>query len=217
MWRKKHNSAAAQQLAGKTQWQVLLLLCQKPQTVNELAAALELTDNAVRAQLETLTAGGLVQQTGWRPGVRRPHAEYGLTERAANLFPKAYEPAFRAVVDVLTERLPEAERRAVLRETGRRLLRQLLDSADIRPDPSLPSLLKRIEGAEIGVQRIDEPERTVLQSCTCPLSAVTRDHPEICAIAAELLSELTGVQVRERCVKGDSPRCTFDIKRGTTG
>lgn len=217
MWRKKHSSASAQQLAGKTQWQVLLLLCQKPQTVNELAGALDLTDNAVRAQLESLMAGGLIQQIGWRPGVRRPHAEYALTDRAANLFPKAYEPAFRALVDVVTERLPEAQRREVLRDAGRRLLRQLLEKAGVRPDASLASLLKRVESADVGVHRIDEPDRTILRSCTCPLSAVTRDHPEICAIAAELLSEITGHDVCESCVKGESPQCTFEIRRETTG
>ena len=47
---------------------VLQLLRPGPGTVNDLAAALRLTDNAVRAHLANLQADGLVEAAGQRPG-----------------------------------------------------------------------------------------------------------------------------------------------------
>src|SRR5687768_15273411 len=89
-----------------TRGRLLLLLCRGPRTVNELMGELGVTDNAVRAQLTTLQQTGLVRQVGLRPGTRKPHAEYELTPKARELFPRAHEPVLRALVDVLRERLP---------------------------------------------------------------------------------------------------------------
>jgi predicted ArsR family transcriptional regulator len=59
-----------------TRGQVLQKLRAGEQTVNDLAAALNLTDNAVRAHLISLERDGLVRQTGSRQGFRKPHATY---------------------------------------------------------------------------------------------------------------------------------------------
>src|SRR2546421_4089474 len=98
-------STPRRRLAGTTQGRILLLLCRGSQTVNELAAELRLTDNAVRAQLDALITEQLVRQSGMRRGTRRPHAEYELTDQAAALFPKAYEPAIRLLIEVLSEQV----------------------------------------------------------------------------------------------------------------
>jgi predicted ArsR family transcriptional regulator len=53
-----------------TRGRVLAHLRRGPTTVEELAQALDLTDNAIRA-LTTLDRDGLVRQTGVRRGPRR--------------------------------------------------------------------------------------------------------------------------------------------------
>src|SRR5215218_1711943 len=90
----------------ETWGKVLLLLCRKRRTVNELAEQLGLTDNAVRAQLQRLQDQGLVRLAGSRPGVRRPHADYELTAKGRRMFPRAYQPVLRTLVDVLMQQLP---------------------------------------------------------------------------------------------------------------
>ena len=61
-------------LMESTRGKILDLLRSKERTVNELAAALGLTDNAVRAHLLSLERDGLVHQSGTQPGFRKPHA-----------------------------------------------------------------------------------------------------------------------------------------------
>ena len=88
-WRKR--------LLESTRGQILELLRTKARTVNELADALRLTDNAVRAHLLSLERDGLVSQAGKQPGFRKPHATYALTADAEQIFPKAYG----ALLDIL--------------------------------------------------------------------------------------------------------------------
>lgn len=130
MTRRRHvgargevGDAATGAQTGATQRRLLLLLCRGERTVNELAAEFGVTDNAVRAQLQRLARIGLVRQVGSRPGTRRPHADYELTVEAAKLFPTAYAPAVRSLVDVLNERIPAGRLRQLLLEAGRRLAR----------------------------------------------------------------------------------------------
>ncbi len=53
--------------------------------------------------------------------------------------------------------------------------------------------------------------RLVIRGYSCPLSALTPDHPEACRMAETLLTEVAGVPVRERCERGERPRCRFEV------
>jgi predicted ArsR family transcriptional regulator len=53
----------------------------------------------------------------------------------------------------------------------------------------------------------------VIRSYSCPLAGLTPDHPEVCHMAETLIAELAGVRVRERCDRGESPRCCFEVER----
>jgi predicted ArsR family transcriptional regulator len=107
-----------------TRGQVVTLLRRSEHTVEELARALGLTDNGVRAHLAVLERDGIVRQRGSvrrSSGGGKPAYVYELTQEAEDLFPKAYEPALRRLLDVLSERLGPEESEALLRSVGRRL------------------------------------------------------------------------------------------------
>jgi predicted ArsR family transcriptional regulator len=195
-----------------TKGKLLLELCRGPRTVNELAEALGVTDNAVRAQLANLQQAELVRQIGLRPGFRKPHADYELTPKARRLFPQAYEQALRALVDVLRERLPADQMASLVADTARRLLGGW--AADLRarePRYRLAELFRRLRGLDAAVSLEEGPGGTVVRACGCPLGSVTATHPEVCAVLAEVLGELLGTTVRERCDRADAPRCCFEV------
>jgi predicted ArsR family transcriptional regulator len=101
-----------------TRGKIVTLLRRSGRTVEELARALSLTDNGVRAHLAVLERDGIVRQRGSvrrSSGGGKPAYVYGLTEQAEDLFPKAYEPALRRLLDVLSERLGSGESEALLR------------------------------------------------------------------------------------------------------
>ena len=196
-----------------TRGRMVTLLRRSGRTVEELARALGLTDNGIRAHLAVLERDGIVRQRG---SVRRgsgggkPAYVYELTVEAEELFPKAYEPTLRRLLIVLSDQLGPEESEALLRLVGRRLAGEHSMRAD--------GVHARLEAAvkvlnELGgLAELEERDGSVvIRGYSCPLAGVTPDHPEVCRMAETLIAELAGVPVRERCDRGETPRCCFEI------
>src|SRR2546423_4616771 len=96
-----------QRFFESTRGRIIMLLRRADRTVEELAQALNLTDNAVRAHLATLERDGLVRQRGARRGAGKPAFVYEPTPEAEQLFPKAYGSVLRELLQVLEEDLPD--------------------------------------------------------------------------------------------------------------
>ena len=198
-----------------TRGRMVTLLRRSGRTVEDLAGALGLTDNGVRAHLAVLERDGIVRQRG---SVRRgsgggkPAYVYELTLEAEDLFPKAYEPALRLLLDVLSERLGLEESEALLRSVGRRLV-----EGRAVPTRGTRARLEAAAGVlnELGgLAELEEQDGTlVIRGYSCPLAAVTPDHPEVCRLAEALVADVAGVQVHERCDRSERPRCCFEVAR----
>ncbi|MEO6789317.1 MAG: ArsR family transcriptional regulator [Chthoniobacteraceae bacterium] len=201
-----------ERLLDSTRGQILSLLRTKPLTVNDLTAALNLTDNAVRAHLVSLERDGLVQRHGMEPGFRKPHVSYGLTADAEQVFPKAYGPLLNHFLETVSKRLTSRELNASMREVGRAVAREFIEAlpkeARAAPLAGALEVLKELGGA---ATLHEEDGKQFIRGNNCPLSAITAHHPEACMIAESLLTELIGVPVKERCIHGARPRCCFEV------
>jgi predicted ArsR family transcriptional regulator len=200
-----------ERLLASTRGQIVALLRRSGRTVSELADELSLTDNAVRSHLAALERDGLVEtQRGASRGVGKPPSTYTLTPAADALLPKAYAPVLGILLGALGERMGRDAVADLLREVGRRAaVGRAGESDDLR---------MRIDAAygvlgELGgVADLEETdEGVVIRGFSCPMAALVPDHPEVCQLAEALLTEIVGVPVRERCTKGDRPRCCFEI------
>ena len=197
-----------------TRGQIVALLRRGARTVEELARALQLTDNAVRNHLTTLERDGLVRQDGVRrgPGAGKPAVLYDMHPGAEPLFSRAYAPVLSTVMDVLVEELPADRADAMLREVGRRLGRGLGAGAAGDVDDRLrtaAAVLRALGGdvelvqAEGGVLR--------LQGHGCPLSAAVARRPEVCRAVKTLVAEVIGAPARACCQHGARPCCAFAV------
>jgi predicted ArsR family transcriptional regulator len=199
---------------ASTKGRIVSLLRGAARTVNDLAEALALTDNAVRAQLTALERDGLVRKSGVRRGLRKPHQEYELTPEAEHLFPKPYAPVLGELVAALKGRLPPETVDELLREVGARV-------AAGRSTPAggkAAALEQRVAAAAVmlgelgGLAQVERSDGGfVIRSASCPLAAVSAAHPEVCRLGQALVAEVVGVPVQERCIRGPSPRCCFEI------
>jgi len=199
-----------------TRGQIIALLRRASRTVEELAQALDLTDNAVRVHLSTLERDGLVQQRGVRRGSRRPAYAYHLTPAAEQLFPKAYGPVLRELLDVLVEQLPPAELEGLLRSVGHRLAAASLP-------PAVTERARLVAAVEVlnelgGLAELEE-RAAGYEICgySCPLAGVTPGRPEACHLVEALLSELVAGPVREHCVRGPEVQCWFEVPYSNEG
>jgi len=195
-----------------TRGRIVSLIRGTTKTVNDLAAELDLTDNAVRAHLLSLERDGLVRQSGIQRGTRKPHFAYELTPEAETLFPRAYDKVLNQLITVLKRRMAPKALKSVLRQVGHSLAGNKTSHA------SKSSLASRAEKgiaaleAIGGAARLEKEEGTLfIKSGSCPLAEAVTEHPEVCKVAESLLSEVTGATVQERCDRAGSPRCNFEI------
>jgi predicted ArsR family transcriptional regulator len=196
-----------------TRGRIVVLLRRSGRTVEELARELGLTDNGVRAHLATLERDGIVRQRG---SVRRgggggkPAFVYELTPEAEGLFPKAYEPVLLWLLDVIAERLGQEGSEALLRRVGHGLA-----EGKVVPSDDTHARLEAAVGVlnELGgLAELEERDGAfAIQGYSCPLAAVTPDHPEVCRMVETLISDVTGVPIREHCDRGARPRCRFEV------
>jgi predicted ArsR family transcriptional regulator len=194
-----------------TRGQIVTLLRRSNRTVEELARALDLTDNGVRAHLAVLERDGIVRQRGSvrrSSGGGKPAYLYELTQEGEDLFPKAYEPTLRRLLDILSDQLGPEESEALLRSVGRRLAEEHSMRADGARLETAVEVLNELGG----LAELEERDGSVvIRGYSCPLAGVTPEHPEVCRMAEALVGEVAGVSVREHCDRSERPRCYFEI------
>lgn len=201
------------QIGGPTRGRIIALLRRGASTVEELAASLGVTDNAVRTHLQLLEREGVVRATGTRrgKGAGKPATTYEIAESAEPSLSAAYAPVLTALLETLADRMPAEQLDALLREAGRRLgpVRPKSGSLDgrVRAAAALLSSL----GSEIDVER--GPDGYLLRGHACPLAAAVRRHPIACHAVEELVAGVVGAPVRERCDRTSAPRCRFQVLR----
>jgi predicted ArsR family transcriptional regulator len=180
-------------------------------TVEELAAALGLTDNAVRAHLVSLERDGLVQPGERRGGrVGKPATSYRISAEVDLLLSKAYLPLLTGLLEALGDRIPTEQLRALLQDAGNRM------AAGIEQPKG--DLARRVQAAsqllnQLGGLSSVEQAKTgfMIRSRGCPVAAAVQERPEVCEAIVSLLADLTGAQVRSCCQRGDRPSCCFEV------
>lgn len=194
-----------------TRGQIVTILRSNVSTVEELAHHLELTDNAVRAHLITLERDGLVQQSGVRRGLRKPHFTYRLTPEAERLFPKAYDALLNQLITALKDRFAPPVIEEILQEVGRSLaINQGLDvEADL--ETRVENALRVLAALGGAAEVVKQEDKYLIRSGGCPLAAAVAVHPEVCQLAETLIAEIVGVPVKEHCEREHAQRCRFEI------
>jgi len=201
-----------QRFFASTRGRIIMLLRRSSRTVDELAQALNLTDNAVRAHLATLERDGFVRQLGERRGSGKPAFIYELSPDAEQLFPKAYGPILRQLLEVLSEERTTNEVEALMRSTGLRLAeQQYIPSGDLQ---SRLQIAVNVLNELGGLAELEQRNGTFyIQGYSCPLAVVVPGHPEVCQLVETLLTELVGQPVK-KCFVGNEPaRCCFSVPK----
>jgi predicted ArsR family transcriptional regulator len=197
-------------LAG-TRGRIIDLVRRSPSTVTEIAAALELTYNAVRGHLTALERDGLVRTGAPRRGGTRPSAVYELAPGVDDALSRAYMPFASHLVRALTDSLPEPQLDEIMRDAGRRLSTEWPRARG--------TLAERVESASVLLQELGAPNEVRRRNGTleihgfgCLLAAAVHGKPHVCRAMEALLGAFIGAPVRECCDRGERPRCCFAIE-----
>ena len=204
-----------QQLLDTSRGRIVTLLQRGALTVDDIAAELAITANAVRAQITAMERDGVVRRVGRRPGVTRPFHVFELTPEVEQLLSQAYLPLLTQLVQVFANALPPEQVEALMRTAGKGLARDLPSGkptvgASLRSRVTAASeLLNKHLGA---VTHVEGNGGYVILGAGCPLAALTGKHPAVCLAMESLVTEVVGVDVSECCDRTGRPKCCFEIK-----
>ena len=203
-------------IGGAARGKIIGLLRRKERSVDELAAELDVTDNAVRAHLDLLEREGIVTQTRVRRtgSVGKPATMYAIAPSADAVLSAAYAPVLAALAATLAERMDARELEAVYRAVGKRLGAEHSPGKPERLESRVrnaAALLAEL-GAEVEVVRTKDA--FTIQGHACPLADAVRADASVCQSIRELVSGVTGESVRECCDRGEhGPKCRLEIRR----
>jgi DeoR family suf operon transcriptional repressor len=204
------RNAGNRRFLASTRGRILTLLRRQTRTVDDLAETLDLSDNAVRSQLQTLERDGLVTYESTRRGPGKPAHLYRLAPNAERVFPKSYATVLDNLLQVLGERLPPGELEAALDEVGQRLartVRPLTGSTEER----IPGVIEAFAGIG-GLAELDASGASlVIQGYDCPIARAVQGYPGSCRVLQAMLETVLEQPVTESCDKSDPPRCRFVI------
>ncbi|MBA2684208.1 MAG: ArsR family transcriptional regulator [Gemmatimonadaceae bacterium] len=193
-----------------TRGHILALLRGGARSVDELAAELGLTDNAVRAHLIILVREQLALASGARRdgGVGKPATLYSIAPEAQLLFSRAYSPLLAALLAELRAHETPAAMMRLLRRAGHRMA----------PQPASGSLEARVHagsdllnelGGSTDVAR--ESGGFAIRGHGCPLAEAVVACPETCRAVEQMLTDVIGTRTIESCDRVGPPNCHFRI------
>lgn len=198
-----------------TRGRIVLELRTGAKTVNDLASTLDLTDNAIRANLLTLERDRLVTISGSVRGHRKPHFAYKLTDEARELFPKAYDSLLIALLSELKHKLNPASLIESLRSVGRRIGRSRRDYEPADLTTRVSHSIAKLEELGGAARAEVEKDLVIVRSDSCPFAEAVSEHPEVCQVAEAMIQEIVGQPVKEVCDRTGSPKCCFEIRPST--
>lgn len=211
-------TATADSLASMPQTRALILRYIKAHgcaTRKELAAHLDITREAARQHLDSLSHDGWLADAGRRHAPRqgRPATQFALTPAGDHLFPKHYDQLSMEMFDTLAENFGDDGVRA--------LLASLTDRQVAYWEPRLRglSLAQRLDALR-GIYFEHDPHTHIerdgddylLVERNCPFLNLAMQRPRLCSVTVSTLRRLLGVHVyREQKFQGGDRRCVFRV------
>lgn len=203
------------EIIGKRQKELLQLLLRNKAglTVDELAAQLRITRNAVRQHLAALGTDGLVATTATRPSGGRPQQLYTLTDRGNEVFPRHYSWFARLAIESITREHGTAGLRKRLVEMGAAVAEQLRAQ---HPGPESRQQ-KVVRLAEV-MDQLGYNARTaagsdkapVIEADNCVFHELAMKNPEICQFDLAMMSAATDSRIdHQECMARGGNVCRF--------
>ena len=195
---------------------ILLLKKNGPMPIEDLSKELKITSMGIRQHLLSLERKGIIDYVTKKQGIGRPAFLYRLTDKADNLFPKAYHSF---IIDTFKD-IEKNEGRDKVDELFKwRRMRLIKDTKDIFSDK--PTLDEKINGLKDMLElkgylvELDESDNSyTLKEFNCPIFQVASVFQEACKHELQFYRDVLGRDVnRQECMSEGNISCTYSIPK----
>jgi predicted ArsR family transcriptional regulator len=194
---------------------IMLLKKNGPMPIEYLSKELKITSMGIRQHLLSLERKGLIDYVTKKQGIGRPAFLYRLTDKADDLFPKAYHSF---IIDTLKD-IERNEGREKVDELFKwRKMRLIKDTKDILSDKNLDEkvygLRDMLESKGYFVELDEDDSAYTLKEFNCPISQVATEFKEACKHELQFYKEVLGRDVKRlECMSDGNVSCTYSIPK----
>ncbi|MDP2902035.1 MAG: winged helix-turn-helix transcriptional regulator [Methylovulum sp.] len=200
---------------GSRQQQILqLLLENKPGlSIDEIAAVLGISRNAVQQHFTALERDGYIQTGGLNKTAGRPVRAYILTEAGINSFPKQYAWFSELILSNLKEEMGSEAFQRYLHKLGESLSQTLLPQFEGKPTGErIDELLKVMAQLGFHAKAVADNGDHRIEACNCIYHDLAQKHEEICEFDRTLISSLLDKKIDHvECMATGGAVCRFKI------
>ncbi len=194
---------------------IMLLKKNGPMPIDDLSKELKITSMGIRQHLLSLERKGLIDYVTKKQGIGRPAFLYKLTNKADDLFPKAYH---NFIIDTFKD-IERNEGREKVDELFKwRRMRLIKDTKDIFSDKNFDEkvygLKNMLESKGYFVELDENDNSYILKEFNCPIFHVASEFQEACKHELQFYKEVLGSDVRrDECMSDGNPSCTYSIPK----
>lgn len=203
---------------GSRQQQILTLLLENKAglSIDEVAAALGISRNAVQQHFAVLERDGCIQAGGLSKTAGRPVRSYVLTNDGINCLPKQYAWFSELLLDSLKKEMGAERFQRYLHNMGVSLSQTLKLGFEGKDLPGrVEELVKIME--QLGFHVKGNPESNgqelSIEACNCIYHDLAQKHEEICEFDRALIESLLAEKIEHReCMAKGGHVCRFCIR-----
>jgi len=204
-------------MLGSRQQDLLTLLLETKSglTVDELAAGLAITRNAVRQHLAALENSGVVAASETRPSGGRPQQLYILSDKGFELFPRQYTLLAKLLVEAVVQDGGSAGLAKRMKTMGLAASKQLQSE-----QPLMKTQAERVRKLVIVMKQLGYGAKevpgagktTIIEADNCVFHSLAREHAEICQFDLALMANFSGQPVdHQSCMALGDNVCRFKL------
>ena len=188
-------------------------------TINDLAEAVGINGISIRHHLTALEAEGLITSSEERHGVGRPRFIYQLSESGVESFPTSFFKFTKRLLTSLKNKFSSDEINTILSDIGSRIAASYEDELDGKPFGERITMLPLILSKEGFMVKMEEHDgEYLLKSFSCPYHKIGLDHPEICLMDHQLITQLVSKPVHVvSCIFSGDDHCSYRINKNGRG
>lgn len=200
---------------GSRQEQILTLLLNSAagMSIDEMAAKLEISRNAVKQHLVVLEKQQLVTEAALNSTGGRPARSYALTEQGVNHFPKQYAWFCNLLLCDLAAELSTEALEKMMWNMGVKLAHSLAPQFSHKdPDQKLAALVELMQSLGYHAELEQIQGHMSLKAVNCVYHDLAQQHPALCQFDQALITTLLEKPVQQlSCMAKKDCDCRFNI------
>ena len=205
---------------NSTREKILLLLKKKGAvSIDKISKELNITSMGIRQHLLWLEKNGLIDYVAKRQGIGRPAFIYKLTDKADDLFPKAYRDFIVTVFKDIENNEGRDKIDEILQWRKNGIFKDMKETLSDRKtfQEKVFGFRDILESKGYLVEFNATNKHYTIKQYNCPIYVLAVEYKEACRYELQMYKDLLGKIVsREECISDGDPSCTYIIPKNNS-